>query len=553
MADSQLKTNSQRIASLIALEKNDIVIVSVLTMVIGILSLASPLAVQTLVNIVAMGGVLQPLIVVSFILFVLLSLSGTVYVLEYFVVERIQRRVFVRIAEESALIAHQMPLEVYDQFNSVELMNRFFDVSTIQKSTYLLLTNGLASVIQLVIGSIVLMFYSFYFAAIVLIIMVVAVFIVYVLGHHAAKYAIAESYAKYDMVAWLQTVAKNLHIFKFSHGHQLAINKTEELITSYLQNRHQHFHLLLNQNILAVLVYALAGTLMTAFGGLLVMRGEINLGQFIAAEFIFFGVLRAFISFVKKLETYYDMVAAVDKIGALEDLPKEPVKSNQIVLSHPISLSFDKVCYSYLANRNVINHLSFKIANGKSIAFFGALGHGKSTLCDLITALRQPTQGAIYLNNIDIRQLDAADLRCQIGFASQLQILNESILENIRLFDNTIDIVQVQSVLTGLNITEEIAALPDGLDTQLSENGSPLNAYQINLIIIARAIINKPTLLVIDCLLDNMNLAQLKAILRFISTYNPSCTALIMTTKLQVANQLNTVFDLATGAVVSKQ
>ena len=65
-----------------------------------------------------------------------------------------------------------------------------------------------------------------------------------------------------------------------------------------------------------------------AFGGLLVMRGEINLGQFVAAEFIIFGVLSAFISFVKKLETYYDMMAAVDKIGGIEDLQKENFKTH---------------------------------------------------------------------------------------------------------------------------------------------------------------------------------------------------------------------------------
>ena len=84
------------------------------------------------------------------------------------------------------------------------------------------------AVMQLVIGSIVLLFYSFYFAVIVFAILAISAFIVYILGHHAAKYAIAESYAKYDMVAWLQTIAKNFHIFKFSHGHQLAKNKTEQ-------------------------------------------------------------------------------------------------------------------------------------------------------------------------------------------------------------------------------------------------------------------------------------------------------------------------------------
>jgi putative ABC transport system ATP-binding protein len=549
MVQSHLKTTSQRIATLIALEKNDIFMVSGLTVGIGLLSLALPLAVQTLVNIVTMGGVAQPLFVVSLMLFSLLCLSGALYLLEYYVVERIQRRIFLRAAQDIAVTAHQMPAEVYDKYNSVELMNRFFDVSTIQKATYLLLTNGLSAVMQLIIGSIVLMFYSFYFAVIVLGMLMVAAFIVYVLGHHAAKYAIAESYAKYDMVAWLQTVAKNLHIFKYSHGHQLAKSKTEQLIAQYLKSRHQHFSLLLKQNILAVVTYAVAGTSIMAFGGLLVMQGEINLGQFVAAELIIFGVLSAFISFVKKLETYYDMVAAIDKIGALEDLPRDVSRPDHVELSHPVKLIFDKVSYGYLARRNVINGLSFSIENGNSTAFLGAQGTGKSTLCDLISALRFPSEGLIYINNIDIRQLDLANLREQIGVASQIQILEESILENIRLFDEAIHISQVQAVLAGLDIATETSELPAGLDTLLSSNGSPLNASQSQLLMVARAIINKPSLLVIDGLLDELSNTQLSKALRFMANFNPACTLVILTSKVEVASHCHIIVDLASGKV----
>ena len=545
MPQNQLKTTSQRILSLIALEKEDISMVIVLTVGIGFLSLVSPIAVQMLVNIVTLGGVTQPLIVLSFILFILLSLSGAIYVLEYYVVEHIQRRVFVRVARETSQTASQMPIIVYDNHNSVELMNRFFDVSTIQKATYILLTNGLMAVMQLVIGSIVLLFYSFYFAVIVFVILIVSAFIVYILGHHAAKYAIAESYAKYDMVAWLQTIAKNFHIFKFSHGHQLAKNKTEQLISHYLHNRHQHFNLLLKQNILAVIAYACAGTLMMAFGGLLVMRGEINLGQFVAAEFIIFGVLSAFISFVKKLETYYDMMAAVDKIGGIEDLQKENFKTHLITLTHPINLTFNNVSYAYIPSRPVINNLSFSIQNGQSVAFYGADSSGKSTICDLICALRQPTSGNILINNVDLRLVNFKSLREQIGLATDPEVLQESILENIRLFDESIPVHEIQAVLTGLNIEKEISFLPAGQDTLLSANGSPLTLMYIRLLMIARALINKPSFIVIDGLLDELSYSAIADVLRFIKNYNSESTLVVLTNNDTVACNCQQVIKLA--------
>ena len=544
MPQNQLKTTSQRILSLIALEKEDISMVIVLTVGIGFLSLVSPIAVQMLVNIVTLGGVTQPLIVLSFILFILLSLSGAIYVLEYYVVEHIQRRVFVRVARETSQTASQMPIIVYDNHNSVELMNRFFDVSTIQKATYILLTNGLMAVMQLVIGSIVLLFYSFYFAVIVFVILIVSAFIVYILGHHAAKYAIAESYAKYDMVAWLQTIAKNFHIFKFSHGHQLAKNKTELLISHYLHNRHQHFNLLLKQNILAVIAYACAGTLLMAFGGLLVMRGEINLGQFVAAEFIIFGVLSAFISFVKKLETYYDMMAAVDKIGGIEDLQKENFKTHLITLSHPINLTFNSVSYAYIPSRPVINNLSFSIEKGQSVAFYGADSSGKSTICDLICALRQPTSGNILINNVDLRLVNFKSLREQIGLATDPEILQESILENIRLFDESIPVHEIQTVLAGFNIDKEISSLPAGQDTLLTANGSPLTLTYIRLLMIARALINKPSLIVIDGLLDELSDTAITEVLQFIKTYNAESTLIVLTNNETVARNCQQVIKL---------
>ena len=545
MAQNQSKTTSQRILSLIALEKEDISIVIVLTVGIGFLSLVSPIAVQMLVNIVTLGGVTQPLIMLSFILFILLCLSGAIYVLEYYVVEHIQRRVFVRVARETSQTASQMPIIVYDNQNSVEFMNRFFDVSTIQKATYILLTNGLMAVMQLVIGSIVLLFYSFYFAVIVFAILAISAFIVYILGHHAAKYAIAESYAKYDMVAWLQTIAKNFHIFKFSHGHQLAKNKTEQLISHYLHNRHQHFNLLLKQNILAVIAYACAGTLMMAFGGLLVMRGEINLGQFVAAEFIIFGVLSAFISFVKKLETYYDMMAAVDKIGGIEDLQKENFKTHLITLTHPINLTFNNVSYAYIPSRPVINNLSFSIQNGQSVAFYGADSSGKSTICDLICALRQPTYGNILINNVDLRLVNFKSLREQIGLATDPEVLQESILENIRLFDESIPVHEIQAILTGLNIEKEISFLPAGQDTLLSANGSPLTLMYIRLLMIARALINKPSFIVIDGLLDELSYSAIADVLRFIKNYNSESTLVVLTNNDTVACNCQQVIKLA--------
>ena len=537
MAITQHTAPSQRILSLIALEKDDILTVSILTFGIGLLSLASPLAVQTLINIVTMGGVLQPLIVVSFILFALLCLSGSLYILEYYVVERIQRRVFVRSALDVTLSARNMSLQVHDQQNSVELINRFFDVATIQKTTYLLLTNGLAAVMQLLIGSFVLMFYSFFFAAVVIVMFAIAFFIVYVLGHHATKYAIAESYAKYHMVGWLETIAKNIHIFKFARGHELAMQKTDALITQYLTSRSLHFSLLLKQNILAVLVYAIAGTVMLGIGGVLVMNGQLNLGQFVAAEFITFGVLSSFVSFVKKLETYYDMVAAIDKLGVLFDLPQDNNNAHSIALTHPVKIKFDRVNFTYQSNQQVLKNLNFVIENGISTAFIGEYGSGKTTLSEILTGLRNPTDGYVMVNNVDLRQLQLSTFREQIGIANRVEILEDTILENIRLHNTDINVSQVQTILSSLEMDEDIARLPQGLDTLLNVVGSPLSTVQARLLMIARIVVMEPKLLVIDSLLDELDKTSQELAIKLIFDKQKPWTVVIFTRDIAIAKK----------------
>ena len=135
----------QRLFDLLSLERKDINLLVVLTFGYGVLGIATPIAVQALVNIVTMGGLLQPLFVVSLILFVLLLLSGALYVFEAYVVELIQRRLFVRTAINAAKNGQGVDASVYDNSNPVELMNRFFDISTVQKSAATLLTVSLAA------------------------------------------------------------------------------------------------------------------------------------------------------------------------------------------------------------------------------------------------------------------------------------------------------------------------------------------------------------------------------------------------------------------------
>ena len=534
----------ERLFEIIKLERQDIHLLIMLSFGYGLLGISTPIAVQALVNIVTMGGVLQPLYVVSIILFTLLLLAGALYVFEGYVVELIQRRLFIRTALNVANNTQGVDISIHDDTNLVELMNQFFDISTVQKSASTLLTVGLTAFLQGFIGAIILIFYSQYFAIIIVIVLIFLAFIIFVLGNNATTTAIDESRAKYATAAGLETIAQNFYMFKFYNGLQRVRDLTNNLANIYLEKRTAHFRTLLHQNIGGVILYAMIGTVMLALGGALVIKGQINLGQFVAAELIIFGVLAAFVRFISKLEYFYGMMAALDKIGELDDLPQEMLGKHQIDSRNLSHLGAYQLSFNYSQRVQPIQDVSFNLAKGESLAILGADGAGKSTLVKIITGLRAPSVGHIEFNGNDLRQLNQNSLRNLIGLANKVEVTKGSVLENILLGRSTIALSTVNLVLNELGLLEDFSNLENGLDTQLTAFGAPLSTTQLQRLMLARAIVGKPNLLIIDGLLDNLSSEELNSVLSLLSVHKADWMLMVTTRFELIADKFDSTLVL---------
>jgi ABC-type bacteriocin/lantibiotic exporter with double-glycine peptidase domain len=530
-----------RVTKLIELEKSDIYIIIFLTLGAGFLALAIPIAVQTLVNIVTMGGVLQPLILVSFMLFILLIFSGGLNLLETYVVELMQRRVFVRATLQSAAKAQAMQVSVRDSENTVELMNRFFDVSTVQKTTYQLLTKGLAAVLQAIVGSIVLMFYSFYFGLAAFFLMLMAWITVKVVGRLAVQTAISESYAKYDTAAWLESIGRNLTMFKFGNSQAHAMQRADVLANNYLDRRKKHFSTLFKQNILATLTYAMAATLMLGLGGWLVMQGQINLGQFIAAELITFTVLAAFVRFVAQLEYLYDLTAGLDKLAMLHELPGEREGGHVIQSTQAYSVEANQLSLPAVQRQRIVN---LRLESGKSLAILVDSENAKSSLAELLVGLRSPLSGVVKINNMDIRQLDLSAMRQHVAYIQHIETLEESIITNLTLQHPETSLQDVQYILSQLGLIEAINALPNGLETLLLPSGAPLTNMQSRILMVARAILMGPRLIVVDGLLDGLHGDELDTVCKSLAASTDGWSLIVVTSLPSIAKRFNEIYEL---------
>ncbi|WP_404359299.1 peptidase domain-containing ABC transporter [Methylotuvimicrobium sp. KM1] len=493
----------QRLFEMIKVEKKDLWHVIVLAIASGLLSLATPAAVQSLVNTVALGGMMQPLTVLSTLLFIFLVFYGAISIVQSYLVELIQRRVFVRMAADLGNRLPNVEWSKYDDKNGQELVNRFFDILTVQKAGAFLLLDGFAIALQGIIGLLVLAAYHPLLLLFGLLVVLWIAFVIFVQGRKGVETSIEESYAKYAVVAWLETLARNGQTFKFSGGPELARERTDELAYEYLNTRKSHYRILLNQQYSLYALYAVASTTLLAVGGILVMEGQLSLGQLVAAELIVSGVLVSFAQLKKKLESYYDLMAGVDKLGHLLDLTVERETGDVLKLSEPAHVGVYDLTLTYHNRYTAFKNMTFEIMPGEKVALFGGPGTGKSSLAELLTGLRLPSHGHVEINHIDMREIRLESLRQSVAVAGRTEIIEDTIIENVRLGRPDISVHQVRDIVNRLEIFPDQKQLPEGLYTVLNSAGSPLSSSQAQKLLLARAIIGNPRVLILDELLDD--------------------------------------------------
>lgn len=496
----------RRLLALLRPEAPDIWIVVVYSLTIGILMLATPLAVESLVNTVAFGGLAQPVIVLSLLLFTCLGFAALLTALQTYVTEIIQRRIFVRVAADLAYRLPRVRVEVFDRSHGPELVNRFFDVLTVQKVSASLMMDALSIFLAALIGLVVLAFYHPFLLGYDILLLSSLTFLVYNLGRGGVRTSVDESLAKYKVQSFLEELARQPMAFKLAGGPAHALERIDGLARAYVLARQDHFRVLIRQICFMLGLQAVANTSLLGLGGWLVVAGQLTLGQLIAAEMIVTAIVGSAAKMGKHLENYYDLMAAVDKLGHLIDLPLERQGGESFPrMDRPAALRVEGVDFEFEDDRPVLAGTTFAVAPGERVAVVGVSGSGKSTLVELIFGLRSPKNGHILLDDVDLRDLRLESLRDQVAAVQTLEIFEGTLIENVRTGRRDVSLARVRESLEIVGLLDEVMALPDGLQTRLQTGGAPLSGGHAMRLLIARAIAGRPRLLVLDETIDNMD------------------------------------------------
>ena len=497
----------EHLQKLIRLESQDLFAVLAFALASGVMALATPIAVQALVNTIAFGVLVQPLVVLMLMLFGCLALNSLLNGLQIFVVEMVQRRLFVRLVSQISATFTQGQLNHPLFKKGSNLANYYFEVMTIQKTWSNLLLDGVSYGLQTLIGLILLAFYHpalLGFDALI----IASLYVIFrVLGKDGVESAVAESEAKHAVASWLQELPRNPFAIRYAQGKQWAPERSNHLTQNYLERSQEHFKVLMKQQVAILGLYAVANSALLGLGGWMVIERQLTLGQLVAAELIVSAMLSGVTRLGKTITSYYDLMAGMDKLSYLLDLPDEPQRhegfQSEVVFK---TLSFDHLLINRGENekKTALKVPNLTIARGEKFVFLSPDSDASSRFLETLTGLWTPAEGSIAINGIDYRTLGLDTVRHESALLMAPEWFQVSILENIRMGSPAIEAEQIQESLTRVGLDRVIQDLPMGVQSTLTVTGSPLDYEQLCRLTLARAIAAQPRLLMVGPLIDTI-------------------------------------------------
>jgi ATP-binding cassette subfamily B protein len=480
-------------------ERRDIVVITLYAVMVALFSLTIPLASQGIIDAVSLGTFTNQIVVLCAAIAVGLLLYGAFNMLQHYTVDMLQRRLFAATGLEMAYRIPMMKRSALEGEYGPALINRFFDVITMQKSLAKILLNGLAYSLVALASLGLLAVYSPFFLLIGLLAILFTPILIWGLGRNGLETSIRESSAKYAMAHWLEDLARCQQSFKLNGRASYIHSRTDRLAAAYVRARGNHFRVFGRQLAAAAVFRALLVGLALGIGGFLATRGDITLGQFVAAELVIVSLTSAGFNLVEMFASGYDLLTAISKILHVTEKPLESVGGEAVPEGDgPAPISVKNVTVGYGGDRPALDDISFEVEPGTHVSIVGESGAGKTTLSRTLLRLHSLDRGRITFDGHDISRLDLQAYRRNIGLAlSTDELFKGTIEENITM-GRHFSYKDLEKALHMAHLEDDVLSLPGGLQTPVTSAGLEFPQGFVRRIMIARAVIGEPRVLLLD-------------------------------------------------------
>ncbi len=513
----------------------------------GIVNLSLPLGIQAIILFIQSGEISTSwMLLVGFVL-IGIAATGFFQIQQLRIVEDIQQDIFARSAFEFAFRLPKIKLPDLDKIHAPELVNRFFDTLTIQKGLPKILIDFSLAAFQIIFGLLLLTIYSPYFILLAIFLLLLIWVVVRITGPKGIETSLKESKQKYKIAHWLEEIARTHKSFKMNPETSFHLRKTDSIAVDYIKTRRQHFKVLILQFIhfIGFKITLAAGLLI--LGSILVIGEQMNIGQFVASEIVIILIINSVEKVIRIVETIYDVLTALEKIGFVTDLQLD--ETNRIVqpdTNKGMGIEILKLDFSYPnSRRKVFDKLFLKIQSEDRVSITGQSGSGKSTLFHIIGGLYSNYDGQILLNNIPIENYNKEKLYKSIGLnLSSNQLFQGTIKENI-FIGRDISMEELFRITDVIGLQSFIAQQPYGVDTPIDPEGRRLPREAVQKILLARTIICKPQLLLLEDPLTFVEDSEKRRIIDYITHPDHKWTLIVIADYPYWQEKCNTIVDLS--------
>lgn len=548
------QTPLHRFYSLLKLDRRDISQIFFYAIFSGLVSLSLPLGIQAIINLIQAGRVSISWIVLVLIVVIGVALVGILSLMQLRITENLQQKIFVRSSFEFGYRLPKLKFEeLYNQYPP-ELANRFFDTLTIQKGTSKLLIDFSTALLQIVFGILLLSLYHPFF----ILFGVLLAFLLYSIFRFSfaagLTSSLKESKYKYKVVSWLQEIARNNNSFRKQENFNFALDKNNHLVEEYIYYREKHFKVIKRQFTQLIGFKVIITASLLLIGGYLVLNQQMNIGQFVAAEIIILLVINSVEKIIIGLESLYDVLTSVEKIGQIVDFKmEEPREKNSDYCFTNLSIETENLKFKYPETTDeVLNDINLKIEPSEKIYLDGVNGSGKSTLIRILAGFIQPTSGSFFINDDTYRKIDIAQYRSQISTITQGETPFEgTVLENITMNNPSISNEDIKWAIESVQLGSFIKTLADGLETKIFPDGRQLSSSNAQKILLARSIVNKPKILFYEDPLDKMDEKASQEIIDFLTAPSNQWTVIVSSKNKYWEQKCDRKITLQNGKIIT--
>ncbi|MFZ9662015.1 MAG: peptidase domain-containing ABC transporter [Chitinophagaceae bacterium] len=542
----------KRVFSILNLDRKEISAIYFYAILSGFVQLSLPLGIQSIISYVLGGAFSTSLVILIVLVVMAVFFNGFLTINQMSLIEKVQQKLFLRYSLEYANRIPQLDLKSIDQYHLPELVNRFFDTISLQKSLSRLLLEIPAATIQILFGLILLSFYHPVFIAFSVLLVSILSILLYYTSPKGMESSLRESDYKYKIAGWLEELSRVINSFKFSKGTKLHLRKTDDYVKHYLKARTDHFKVLKFQYWTLVGFKVLITAAMLIVGSLLLISQQLNLGQFIAAEIVILLVINSVEKIIIYIEKVYDVLTSIEKLDKVLDKPLD--KEGTVTLNpiNGVEIRIDNLSFGY-NDKISLKDINLQALPGEKIIIDGKQGSGKSTLLRLLTGNYPDFSGKIMLNNLPLQNYHSESLRKHTGILlSNQDIFEGTVLENITMGDQNISINHIMDVAKETGLQNFLDEHQQGFETRLDPFGKRLSKSSIQKILLLRALTGNPKILLLEDPLQGLDEESCSSFRKYITENCKDVTAFIITKDQVIRNNSNKVIDLVEGKMLLK-